>query len=131
MFWNKPTPNTDKLSKQMADMRIQLDNLISERDQLASERDQLASERDQMLAEKAAIESQTRVEPMSVDFDGMRAFSIERLDRSGEPVTLIGYWITVDGNSTVGEWLLHCSSETHGSLVERFEYYLKNKPHKK
>ena len=124
MFWNKPTPNTDKLSKQMADMRIQLDNLISERDQLASERDQ-------MLAEKAAIESQTRVEPMSVDFDGMRAFSIERLVRSGEPVTIIGYWITEDGNSTVGEWLLHCSSETHGSLVERFEYYLKNKPHKK
>ena len=117
MFWNKPTPNTDKLSKQMADMRIQLDNLISERDQ--------------MLAEKAAIESQTRVEPMSVDFDGMRAFSIERLVRSGEPVTLIGYWITGDGNSTMGEWLLHCSSETHGSLVERFEYYLKNKPHKK
>ena len=124
MFWNKPTPNTDTLSKQMADMRIQLDNLISERDQLASERDQ-------MLAEKAAIESQTRVEPMSVDFDGMRAFSIERLVSSGEPVTIIGYWITEDGNSTMGEWLLHCSSETHGSLVERFEYYLKNKPHNK
>lgn len=124
MFWNKPTPNTDILTKQMADMRIQLDNLISERDQLASDREQ-------MLAEKAAIESQTRVEPMSVDFDGMRAFSIERLVSSGEPVTLIGYWITEDGNSTVGEWLLHCSSETHGSLVERFEYYLKDKQHKK
>ena len=120
MFWNKPTPNTDNLSKQMADMRIQLDNLIK-----------LASDREQMLAEKAAIESQTRVEPMSVDFDGMRAFSIERLVRSGEPVTLIGYWITEDGDSTMGEWVLHCSSETHVSLVERFEYYLKDKQHKK
>lgn len=71
---------------------------------------------------------EARSADMQVDFKKMHAFSIERLIQpsSKTPVTAIGYWkLDESGTSTVGEWYLHCSTDTHLRLVNEFRAYQK------
>lgn len=59
----------------------------------------------------------------ALDYRQMNAFSIERLCRDGQAVTVIGYFL----NSQVREWNLYCNEERHQELVNQFKLYLEKK----
>lgn len=59
----------------------------------------------------------------AVDFCNMNAFSIERMCRDGQAVTVIGYFL----NNQVREWNLYCNEERHQELVNQFKLYLEKK----
>lgn len=59
----------------------------------------------------------------ALDYCQMNAFSIERLCRDGQAVTVIGYFL----NNQVREWNLYCNEERHQELVNQFKLYLEKK----
>lgn len=67
--------------------------------------------------------------PVSLDFIGMNAFSIERvLDANKIPHTIIGYFVkNKEGNPINKEWYLYCSEEIHSTLVTQFNEYVEKK----
>jgi hypothetical protein len=70
----------------------------------------------------------------SIDWDAMKAFSVERNWNNGFPVTIIGYMLSepvihTEGESGesrvtykdfVREWTLHCSGKKHEELIKEF-----------
>jgi hypothetical protein len=65
----------------------------------------------------------------SIDWNAMKAFSVERNWNNGFPVTIIGYMLsepavhtedTVTYKDVVREWTLHCSAVKHEELVKEF-----------
>jgi hypothetical protein len=74
---------------------------------------------------KEAKYEQVREFKASVDWDVMRAFSIERVISTTHevPVTCIGYMV----GSNVKEWILFVNKEIHDSLVEEFKEYVRKK----
>lgn len=64
---------------------------------------------------------------MQVDFERMRAFSIERLvDDKGVPHTVIGYVLRVSPeDQQIKEWKLECNQQTHDRLVAEFRNTMK------
>lgn len=69
----------------------------------------------------------TTVQPMSIDFNKLDAFSIERNGDKHEPCTIIGHFMTnAEGVKTTAEWYLYCSPKIHNQLVSEFnEFKLK------
>jgi hypothetical protein len=57
-----------------------------------------------------------------VDLCGMRAFSVERIYKNDELVTIIGY---VKPDNNIGEWTLWCSAEQHNAIVNEFRMIVK------
>jgi hypothetical protein len=69
-------------------------------------------------------EQEIRDSEFSVDWQRMRAFSIERNMKDGNPCTIIGYLkLDKDNNDCVSEWFLYCNAETHRRLVAEFNQY--------
>jgi hypothetical protein len=69
-------------------------------------------------------EQEIRDSEFSVDWQRMRAFSIERNMHGNKPCTIIGYLkLDKDNNECVGEWFLSCNAETHRRLVKEFCEY--------
>lgn len=85
---------------------------------------------------KDALATDVATSSFSVDFEEMNAFSIERMEKNGGVITVIGHsadqttWDT-SGNATtvtdVKEWSLYCSHDEHEKLVAEFNAYKKAK----
>lgn len=85
------------------------------------------------------LEEDVRNSPLSLDFDRLNVFSVERNFTSTNggmeyPVTIVGYtrnntFTDAKGiahtNREVKEWYFHCSDERHKELVEAFNEYKK------
>ena len=76
---------------------------------------------------KEQSEKEGRDSAVSVDWNRMRAFSIERLhDGNKQIATVIGYLKPCPEKADtdmVGEWWLYCNKETHDRLVAEFNNY--------
>jgi hypothetical protein len=76
---------------------------------------------------KEQSEKEGRDCAVSVDWNRMRAFSIERLhDGNKQIATVIGYLKPCPEKADtdmVGEWWLYCNKETHDRLVAEFNNY--------
>ena len=70
-------------------------------------------------------QQEIRDSEFSVDWQRMRAFSVERGTSSNNQLgTIIGYLkLDKDNNECVGEWFLCCNAETHRRLVAEFDQY--------
>ncbi len=94
----------------------QLESDLVDRDQrielLQEQLANLRSEQAQAVADSS----------FAVDFNRMRAYSIERIIQDGRPVTVIGHWCGPN-DENVGEWSFHCNQATHEQLVEQFRQY--------
>jgi hypothetical protein len=58
----------------------------------------------------------------AVDLRSMRAFSVERVYKNDELVTIIGY-LKQDNN--VSDWVLYCSAKHHNDIVNEFRMIVK------
>ena len=75
-------------------------------------------------AQNEALNDEVRSSEFSVDWQRMRAFSIERMFSSdGLPVTVIGYILESNDKDPCRQWYLHCNDATHRRLVEEFNTY--------
>ncbi len=75
----------------------------------------------------------------AIDWDAMKAFSVERNWNNGFPVTIIGYMLSEPAVHTEGdeqrvtykdvvrEWTLHCSAAMHEKLILEFNTWKKKK----
>jgi hypothetical protein len=73
--------------------------------------------------------------PVTLNFGAMGAFSVERLIKNNEPVTVVGYFINdrvPEGDrivtvQQVREWYLHCSDKVHKDVVKQFNEYMEER----
>lgn len=68
--------------------------------------------------------------PVSVDFESLNVFSIERNPGVGSnsyPRTILGY---KDADSVNREWYFYCSASVHEKLVKEFNEYIIKKNNK-
>lgn len=91
-------------------------------------------------AYRERLETEMATASFAIDWDAMRAFSVERIWDNGLPKTIIGYRleepvITTEGDDeqrvttkdVVREWYLFCSAEKHEQLVSEFKEWLSKK----
>jgi hypothetical protein len=91
-------------------------------------------------AYKKRLETEMANASFAIDWNAMRAFSVERIWDNGLPKTIIGYrleepLITTEGDNeqrittkdVVREWYLFCSAEKHEQLVSEFKEWLSKK----
>jgi hypothetical protein len=77
------------------------------------------------------LESESRDQSVSIDFRAMNAFSVERIVRDNEPITIIGYSLQKKSEGSysteVKEWYLHCNDRVHNDVVKQFKEYMENR----
>lgn len=113
--------------------RLTFSNLKVELEELKRENKDLKHAND---VYKKRLESEMSKASFSIDWDAMKAFSIERMWENGLPKTVIGYMlsepmVTTSGEGVervtekeiVREWTLYCSHEKHEELVAEFNTY--------
>jgi hypothetical protein len=112
-----------------SDLKVQLESLKKENADL-----KFANE-----AYKKRLESEMANASYAIDWDAMKAFSIERMWENGLPKTIIGYMLSepfvtssgegverVTEKDVIREWTLYCSAETHEKLVKEFNEWRNN-----
>lgn len=77
------------------------------------------------------INDKSRDQNVSVDFDVLKVFSIERsrMDDNA-PLTIIGYVEKIAENVFIKEWYLHINENRHEQLVNEFNVWKKIKSDK-
>lgn len=104
----------------VSNLKVQIEDLKKENEKL-----QYANE-----AYRKRLESEMVNASFAIDWEAMKAFSIERMWENGLPKTIIGYMLEepvtiVEGEVTtkdvVREWTLYCSAEKHEQLVQEFK----------
>jgi len=113
--------------------RLTFSNLKVELEELKRENKDLKYAND---VYRKRLESEMSKASFSIDWDTMKAFSIERMWENGLPKTIIGYMlsepmVTTSGEGVervtekeiVREWSLYCSAEKHEELVAEFNKY--------
>ena len=86
---------------------------------------------------KMRLDGELSTASFGIDWDAMKAFSVERNPGNGYPHTIIGYMLSepvviTEGEITtkdvVREWTLYCSAAKHEELVKEFvEWKVKKK----
>ena len=112
-FWKSPQR---ELENMVDDVGIKIDELIQERDQYKRE-----AERLKHLIDK--IHGDLSNEEFAIDFNIMRAFSVERNKREDIPCTIIGYLVKDGDNDSVREWYLYCSEKRHHEIIDDFKRF--------
>ena len=109
--------------------RLTYSNLKVECDDLRIENIRLKADND---AYRQRIDREFSNASFGIDWDSMKAFSVERNWNTGFPTTIIGYMLSdpvvhtegddhrVTYKDVVREWTLHCSPEKHEQLVSEF-----------
>ena len=82
---------------------------------------------ERLKEEQKQVKSAHRGAPLAVDFDSMDAFSVERINKNGVDITVIGYWAPGETEKQVAEWTLNCNDTIHAELVKQFETYIATK----
>lgn len=108
----------DKIA--VSDLKVEIENLKKENEKLQYAVDEY----------KKRLESEMADASFAIDWEAMKAFSIERMWENGLPKTVIGYMLEepvtiVEGEVTtkdvVREWTLYCSAQKHEDLVREFK----------
>lgn len=120
MITGKHAEEMEVLKQTISDKDREISSLNTELDRLKKELDDIKRERYAVISECA----------FEIDFKGINAFSIERMERpivKGETfqreVTNIGY--TQEG--IVKEWIFYCSRDTHEKIAGQFRDFLRMK----
>lgn len=116
--------------------RIMYSNLKVELEDLKKENERLKATND---AYQKRLVGEMANASYAIDWDAMKAFSVERIWDNGLHKTIIGYRleepvITTEGEDqkvttkdVVREWYLFCSAEKHEELVREFKDWLAKK----
>jgi hypothetical protein len=111
---------SDKIK--MSDLKCQIEDLKKENEKLKYAND----------AYQKRLVGEMSSASFAIDWDAMKAFSVERMWDNGLPKTIIGYRleepiITTEGDDqrvttkdVVREWTLYCSAEKHEELIKEF-----------
>lgn len=103
----------------MSDLKVEIEELKRENKRLK----EINQTYNQRLNEEFDTAS------FGIDWDSMKAFSVERNWNNGFPHTIIGYMLsepavhtegTVTYKDVVREWTLHCSAAKHEELIKEF-----------
>lgn len=99
-------------------------DLIQEKAKLITQLNELAEENESLkaqlkLAEKEQLDQIAGCQ-FEIDFDALKAFSVERKLASGVELTCIGY---LNNEGRIKEWQFICSRETHNRLAKEFVLY--------
>jgi hypothetical protein len=107
----------------VADLEKQIQDLKKENEKLAFAND----------AYRKRLVGEMENASVSIDWDAMKVFSVERMWDNGIPKTVLGYMLSepmvttsgegierVTEKEIVREWTLYCSAEKHEKLVEEF-----------
>ena len=107
----------------ISDLKVEIADLKKENDKL-----KYANE-----AYQKRLVGEMEKASVSIDWDAMKVFSVERMWDNGLPKTVLGYMlsepvITTEGENEqrvtykdiVREWTLYCSAEKHEELVKEF-----------
>ena len=106
----------------MSDLKVEIESLKKENQHLKS----VAETYQKRLNEEMDNAS------FAIDWNAMKAFSVERNWNNGFPTTIIGYMLSEPAVHTEGEeqrvtykdvvreWTLHCSPAKHEELVKEF-----------
>jgi len=106
--------------------KIEMSNLKDEIENLKRENNNLRQINDDY---NSVLNEEFSTASFAIDWDAMKAFSVERNWGNGRPVTIIGYMISeaavhtednVTYKDVVREWTLHCSAVKHEELVKEF-----------
>lgn len=117
--------------------RVEVSNLKVEIEDLKRENKDLKYAND---AYRKRLETEMANASYAIDWDVMKAFSIERMWENGNHKTVIGYMLSepmvttcgegverVTEKDVVREWTLYCSAAVHEELVKQFNDYVKGK----
>lgn len=117
--------------------RVEVSNLKVEIEDLKRENKDLTYAND---AYRKRLEGEMESASYAIDWDVMKAFSIERMWENGNHKTVIGYMLSepmvttsgegverVTEKDVVREWTLYCSASVHEELVKQFNDYVKGK----
>lgn len=105
----------------------QCNDCPAEKDEVDYKRlsESLQKEVDNLQARLNKAFNETKDADFEFDFNTMKAFSVERNWRDGNPCTIVGYILnepTEHGmKESVKEWYLYCSKEQHAKLIEQFK----------
>lgn len=109
----------------MSDLKVEIENLKKWNENLREAND----------AYRKRLEEEMATASFGIDWDAMKAFSVERNWNNGFPTTIIGYMLSdpvihtegddqrVTYKDVVREWTLHCSAEKHEELVKEFNMW--------
>lgn len=101
--WEKKKP--EDIDNAVKKIEVKVDELIAERDALKLQLDNIIN---------ATVD-----EEVTIDFESVKVFSIERNVHQDEPCTIVGFLI--EGNTVMQEWYLYCSPRRHRELIQKFE----------
>ncbi len=109
----------------MSDLKVELEDLKRENKHLKELND----------AYNKRLNEDFDTASFGIDWDAMKAFSVERNWNNGFPTTIIGYMLSEPAVHTEGdeqrvtykdvvrEWVLHCSAAKHEELVKEFNVW--------
>lgn len=76
----------------------------------------------------ALEEYENRNAKISFAWEKHDVFAVERqFNRSGGPVTIIGYFFNDGDKKIIKEWFIYCSIEAHNKLVDEFNAHRNKK----
>jgi hypothetical protein len=108
--------NNLELKSELANAKYRIAELERYTEQLNADLARMRKEKSEEVL--ADVQSSTFV----IDWKNMDVFSVERMGDDGkEAYTILGYWVTENGNKVVSEWKFYCSHEQHEKLAKQFE----------
>lgn len=120
MITGKDKKLMEKLTLELEDKDFIIANLRADKNHLKEELDSTKNENYLNVAECS----------FEVDFNNLRAFSIERVitpksssHKSDKEQTNIGYFV----DDKIQEWTFSCSRETHERLAQEFKLYMQTR----
>lgn len=104
-------------------------DLIAANNKIDEQKEIIDEQQAEILRLRSLISNSVTASSFVFDFKSMRAFSVERIIRDGQPTTIIGYLLqevenkdgTIKTQDKVREWFFNCNQEQHEKLVHEFE----------
>jgi len=108
--------DNSELKHELASAKYRIAELERHTEQLNADLARMRKEKSEEVL--ADVQSSTFV----IDWKNMDVFSIERMGDDGkEAYTVLGYWVTENGNKVVSEWKFYCSHKQHEALAKEFK----------
>lgn len=116
-FGNKYKDEINTLTDRIRALELQLTTLVSEQMQTKD----TSADSIKCSSDALKLKEDVRDSSFSFDFDGINAFSIERIEMDGKIQTIIGFWVETEHGKCVDQsWFMECNHETHERLVQEF-----------
>lgn len=90
-------------------------------DEIVTERDQALAEVERLKNKIQQIDDAVSDADMSIDFNAVNVFSVERNTKDDLPCTIVGFLIKDGETFRHLEWYLYCSERVHKNIITDFE----------